>query len=390
MALKIVTAPMGTGKTLLLIRMIFEYLADGRRVYSNISGLKIAEVLPISSTYDWRDLPDGSVVIYDEGHEHPAFSKEDIIDFPEFEDYEIEQLESENITTYKARVAKLKKSYDRRKKQHRDSIIDIARALKMHRHWGFDIIICTQDSAELNTRVTNIVNEHYHLTRPFGFKHNVLFFWRRHVSNPDSVSERSRAEWKKHISFNKSYFHLYHSSNIHTHKASVPIKYIIVAFIVLCFCILPFYLISNNKAMRLMSGKKEEVQKNDIVVDKEMPISPDALSAELQQQQSQQQQTTNQQQQVTIQKDEQQISGCVYFAGKYTAVDEFARPIHSKSHLCKQVIQDADRNFMKKPSIRSVQNYNEYSADAELQLKTQQLQQQEYESVEQLKRQEKN
>ena len=56
MALKLVTAPPGTGKTLLLIRMIFEYLAEGRRVYSNISGLKIAEVLPIPSNADWRDL----------------------------------------------------------------------------------------------------------------------------------------------------------------------------------------------------------------------------------------------------------------------------------------------------------------------------------------------
>lgn len=74
MALKLVTAPPGTGKTLYLIKMIFEYLNQGRRVYSNIDQLKIEEVVKIDSNADWRDLPDGSVVIFDEAQEHPAFS----------------------------------------------------------------------------------------------------------------------------------------------------------------------------------------------------------------------------------------------------------------------------------------------------------------------------
>jgi hypothetical protein len=61
--------------------------------------------------------------------------------------------------------------------------------------------------------------------------------------------------------------------------------------------------------------------------------------------------------------------------GKYTAVDEYARPIHNKSHLCKQVIQDADRNVMKKPSLRSrdIQATNNYSTDAQEQLETSRL-----------------
>ncbi|MEG2937095.1 MAG: zonular occludens toxin domain-containing protein [Vagococcus sp.] len=378
MALKLVTAPPGTGKTLLLIKMIFEYLKQGRRVYSNISSLKIEEVLPISSTADWRDLPDGSVVIYDEAHEHPAFSKEDIIDFPEFEDFEPEQLENENITTYKARVARVKKVYDRHKKRHYESIKDIARALKMHRHWGYDIILATQDSSDLNTRTTNIVGEHYHLIRPFGLKGNTLFFWRRHVSSPDSTAERSKAEWKKHINFNKSYFNLYHSANVHTHKASIPLKYIIVGLIILGLCCLPFYLISNNKSLKMLQGKESIAtsKATDTNINQPMPNSPEALAAFQKEQLAQQEREKNIQQQREIytknqeRQHEQEISGCVLYGGHYTAVDEYARPIHNKSHLCKQVIQNADRNAMKKPRR---QTYNNYSSDAQAELNNQEL-----------------
>lgn len=377
MALKLVTAPPGTGKTLLLIKMIFEYLKEGRRVYSNISSLKIEEVLPISSTTDWRDLPDGSVVIYDEAHEHPAFSKEDIIDFPDFEDFEPEQLENENITTYKARVAKVKKVYDRRKKQHYESIKDISRALKIHRHFGYDIILATQDSSDLNTRTTNIVGEHYHLIRPFGLKGNTLFFWRRHVSSPDSTAERSKAEWKKHINFNKNYFHLYHSANVHTHKASIPLKYIIVALMIFGLCFVPFYLLKGNNAVALMSGEKVDVtaKEGDVPVNKEIPKTPEQMAAFQKEQQAQAEREKRIQEQRDIyntrqkqqqEKEEQEISGCVLFNGKYTAVDEYARPIHNKSHLCRQVIQDADRNVMKKPTRQTYQNT--YSPDADQQL----------------------
>lgn len=376
MALKLVTAPPGTGKTLLLIKMIFEYLKEGRRVYSNISSLKIEEVLPISSTADWRDLPDGSVVIYDEAHEHPAFSKEDIIDFPDFEDFEPERLENENITTYKERVARVKKVYDRRKKNHYESIKDISRALKIHRHFGFDIILATQDSSDLNTRTTNIVGEHYHLTRPFGLKGNTLFFWRRHVSNPDSRTEKAAAEWKKHINFNKNYFHLYHSANVHTHKAKIPLKYIIVGLIILGLCCLPFYLIANNKALSMLSGKKAEAaepQKGDITINQAMPNSPEALAAFQKQQQDQldREKKIEEQRQIYSerkqQEEEQQISGCVYFNGQYTAIDEYARYIPEKSHLCKQVIREADRRVMKKPTK---QVYNNYSQNASAESET--------------------
>src|SRR5690606_8240877 len=151
------------------------------------------------------------------------FSADDLIDFEEYE--EPEQLESENVTTYRERVRKFKADYDRRKKQYVESIKDIARGFQVHRHFGFDIILATQDQSFLNNLAKKCVGEHYHLTRPFGLKGNMIFFWRRLVTNPDSRTEKASAEWKKHINFKKSYFNLYRSANVHTHKSSIPIKY---------------------------------------------------------------------------------------------------------------------------------------------------------------------
>lgn len=378
MALKLVTAPPGTGKTLLLIKMIFEYLKQGRRVYSNIDQLKIEEVLPIPQNADWRDLPDGSVVVYDEAQEHAAFSSDDLIDFPEF--IESEQFQNENITAYNARIRKEKKDYDRMYKRHVESIKDIARGFQTHRHFGFDIILATQDQSFLNNLAKKCVGEHYHLTRPFGLRGNMIFFWRRLVSSPDSRAEKSSCEWKKHINFNKNYFHLYRSANVHTHKSKIPLKYILFLIIMVILICIPFYLISNNKALSLMSGKKEESKQisTDIVVNEKAPSSPEALAAfnEEQRLQLEREKRLDEQRQIYAEsqqkEQEQEISGCVYFNGKYTAVDEYARPIKNKSHLCKQVIQDADRNVMKKPTLRTTET-NNYSSDAEQHLEQSRL-----------------
>lgn len=383
MALKLVTSPPGTGKTLLLIKMIFEYLREGRRVYSNIDQLKIEEVLPIPSNADWRDYPDGSVIIYDEAQEHAAFSSDNLIDFPDY--IESEQQDNETVTAYNLRLRLEKKQYDREKDKYTESIKDIARGFQIHRHFGFDIILATQDQSFLNTLAKKCVGEHYHLTRPFGLKGNTLFFWRRLVSNPDSREEKKYCEWKKHINFNKSYFALYRSANAHTHKAKVPFKYIMVGIIILLLCMLPFYLISNNRALALLSGKEKSIQNTqstDIVVDKDMPTLDDfnkqqaeSLQNQLDKNQHQTQQDINQPEIKQIQvKQERQVSGCVYFNGKYHAFDEFGNPIHYKSDLCKNAIQNNDRSEYKapKPIARNVQNVYSDEAQSMLDAETQQ------------------
>jgi zona occludens toxin (predicted ATPase) len=375
MALKLVTAPPGTGKTLLLIKMIFEYLKEGRRVYSNIDQLKIEEVLPIPNNADWRDLPDGSVVIYDEAQEHAAFSKQDLTRFEDF--VEPIQLQSETLTAYRERVRNFKRQYDIRKRAYLLSIEDIASSLQTHRHYGFDIILATQAGSLLNSLTLDIVGEHYHLNRPFGMKANVLMFWRRYVSNPDSSESIARVEWKKRINFNKNFFHLYRSANVHTHKSNFPFKYVLVLLIVLSLLAAPFYLFKNNAAVDFYKGDKKATDfgqsATDQVVNKSMPTSPEALANfnldEQKKQQLEREKNMEEQRKIYAEnqkrEEENQISGCVYFNGKYTAIDEYTRPLHNKSHLCKDVIQYADRTNFKKP--RPVYNYSRPSNDFEQQ-----------------------
>lgn len=268
MALKLVTAPPGTGKTLYLIKMIFEYLNQGRRVYSNIDQLKIEEVVKIDSNADWRDLPDGSVVIFDEAQEHPAFSDDPIIPYPEYIESDIIQNESEN--QYRKRLIQEKKRYDREYKQHLEQIKDIARALQIHRHFGFDIILATQHPSLLNRLTLNIVGEHYHLIRPFNAKACTIFFWRRKQDNPDSADAKKNVEWKKTIKFNKHYFHLYRSANVHTHKLQIPIKYLVYMMFAMLLIGSPFYLASKSEGLKMLVGAKQE-KKEDVIVNKEMP-----------------------------------------------------------------------------------------------------------------------
>ena len=75
----LITAVPGSGKTLLAVGLIWEYLKEGRAVYSNIEGLQKDKFpnnnLLFDAPDDWRETPDGSVVIYDEcqqPHLYPA------------------------------------------------------------------------------------------------------------------------------------------------------------------------------------------------------------------------------------------------------------------------------------------------------------------------------
>ena len=79
----LISAPIRTGKTLYTMMLIFQYLNKGRQVYTNIVGIKVDGVISVASSvgdpFDWRDLPNGCVLVWDEAHEHPAFSEQDLL-----------------------------------------------------------------------------------------------------------------------------------------------------------------------------------------------------------------------------------------------------------------------------------------------------------------------
>ena len=222
--LTLVTATPGSGKTLKAIELIFNFLNDGRNVWTNISGIKISGVRTFeddkSNPFDWRKLEAGSVVIYDEAQKHPAFSKRDLL-----------------------------KNYA---KEEAETIANIAWDLDYHRHNAYDIVLITQSPKLINTHTLDFVGEHLHLRRLFGLKQATIYHFPEHKLNPSTKSVRDEAIHKEIFKFPKHLFKFYESATEHTHKTKIPTLYIIIGIIV--FLILPYLIYSHYAKSKLFSA----------------------------------------------------------------------------------------------------------------------------------------
>lgn len=176
----LITAVPGSGKTLWTIGEILKLQKEGRRVYANINGLLIPDVHPAPD--DWRDTPEGSVVIYDECQEiFPSNAKPGVVS-------------DERLT-----------------------------AMERHRHTGHDLYFITQAPTFVHHHIRKLVGRHIHLYRPNGIQGANLYTWNFTCDSPNDRQEQERADhvlWK----YPKEYFKLYKSATIHTHKFRFPKK----------------------------------------------------------------------------------------------------------------------------------------------------------------------
>ncbi|WP_202742053.1 zonular occludens toxin domain-containing protein [Acinetobacter calcoaceticus] len=228
--LTLITATPGSGKTLKALSIIFDFLNDGRNVWTNIDGIKISGVRTFKNDlvdpFDWRKLDDGSVVIYDEAQKHPAFAKKDML-----------------------------KKYP---KDRAEEIADIAWDLDYHRHNGYDIVLITQSPKLLNQQTLDFVGEHLHLRRIFGAKQATIFHFPEYKLNPNTKSVREEAINKETFVFPKHLFKFYKSATLHTHKTHIPLKYIIILLFV--FVGIPSYGYSKYKQSKLFNSENTSVE----------------------------------------------------------------------------------------------------------------------------------
>lgn len=154
------------------------HLLPVRTIYSNINGLKIDYTR--SLTYDWRDCPDGSIVVIDE--------------------------------------VQLVEPYKETKKD--DAIVS---DLTIHRHRGFDFYFITQSAGLLHKQIKDLIGVHYHLTLPWGWITKV-YQYGSFRANPNAVSVKMASE--RTFSFNPPdrIFKLYKSTTINTHQKRIPYK----------------------------------------------------------------------------------------------------------------------------------------------------------------------
>lgn len=231
----LITAPIRTGKTLFVLKCIFEELNKGRQVYTNIVGIKIDGVISVASSigepFDWRDLPNGSVLVWDEAHEHPSFSEKDLlkdftIDETEF-DYRIIQVEKRtdiSTTIKKQFIENINKERKLALIKKKEQIKDIGTALLMHGHFGIEIYFITQRPAKLNADVLASVTTHFVMRRKFGM--DAALIWE--FGEAMTTWSKSTAEIalnKKLWRYPKHLYNFYVSSESHQVRKSFPAIY---------------------------------------------------------------------------------------------------------------------------------------------------------------------
>lgn len=198
MAIKLITGVPGSGKTNMAVKMILEYINEGKTVYSDISGLQIDGVNQPPD--DYRQLPPKSVVFYDEVQKRKVYSRKF-------------------------------KGYD-----------EIIESLQTHRHEGYDLVLMTQHPKFLNTDVLVCVTEHHHLHRPMGMKFANVWMWRVAQENPNTKSSKKDCENQYIYTYRKELFSIYRSTVEDTHsKIKIPEKVISAAWMLLVIVAILFY-----------------------------------------------------------------------------------------------------------------------------------------------------
>lgn len=231
----LISAPIRTGKTLFAIKKIFEELNKGKMVYTNIVGIKIDGVISVSSgigePFDWRDLPNGSVLVWDEAHEHPAFSNQDLLKDIKINettfDLRKKQIADSNktLTDKKLAYAEIERDIKNAKATRKEEILDIGRGMLLHGHFGIEIYLITQRVEKLNADVIGSVVTHYVMRRKFGMDASTIWefgeamtSWSKVVA--DTALNKRLWRYPKHL------YKFYVSSENHNVKKTFPLKYL--------------------------------------------------------------------------------------------------------------------------------------------------------------------
>lgn len=219
----------------------FKFLLPVRTIYTNIKALKIDYVRDIE--YDWRDCPDGSIVVIDE--------------------------------------VQLVEPFDQTKNKN-DPIIQ---ELTIHRHRGFDFYFITQYPSLLHPTVKDLVGVHYHLTVPYGLKTRVYQFGSTRAY-PNTMANKFNCETKFYFTPPDRLFKLYKSTTINTHQKRIPYKQLFGFGILILLGVSVFlFSVFGAKDSAIFGGdtkKPAALAATSAVVDNPMPTAvtgqPDTLN----------------------------------------------------------------------------------------------------------------
>ncbi|MCU4380022.1 zonular occludens toxin domain-containing protein [Acinetobacter haemolyticus] len=236
----VISAPIRTGKTLLAMEIIDKVSKKEpyRMIYTNIIGCTYPGVISIQSTpdrpFDWRDLPNGAVLIYDECHEHPAFSKEDLLKNFEVDDAEyikrVAEINANDTLKVKEKeelVRQEKKKQEMRLSRAKEDILDIGRSLTLHGHFGIDIYFITQKPYLLNASVRASCNEHLILRRLFKLKAATIYTFAELQEQFGFSTMKNALSWR-FWRYPKQLYKFYISAEEHEKSKKIPLSLILM------------------------------------------------------------------------------------------------------------------------------------------------------------------
>lgn len=227
----LITGKPGSFKTAKTASMALEYLKEGRPVFTNIDGFDYEGVQKLPANNDWRETPDGSVVIYDEAQQF-------------------------DFLQYKGRE---KLSSDGRVKE-----------LEIHRHTGHDIFLVTQSPTFLHNHVLSLVGSHYHLHRAYGRGFADVFLWRYAVTMPDSSGAKNKAESHEKFKPDSKIFDKYKSTTLDTHKLKIPpLYYKLGGFLALVIFIIGYMVFGSSNpyiSAKAILGNKDKLDHQDEIL----------------------------------------------------------------------------------------------------------------------------
>lgn len=210
----LITGVPGSGKSLKAVQMILEWKAAGRTIFADIEGLEIEGVQ--RSPEDWRDTPEGSVVVYDECQRiFPSTGRAGVADDPRI------------------------------------------RAMETHRHTGHDLVFITQAPTFLHHHIRKLVGKHYHVYRAMGLNAATIYSWEGTCSDVDDRKERRRADASR-WSYPKDLFKYYKSATVHTHKFKIPKKALMYILAACAAIALAIWLLTRSTIGNYVGMEKDE------------------------------------------------------------------------------------------------------------------------------------
>jgi len=219
--LTLISGVPGSGKTLWTVNQILnnpDY--KDRPVYvHNLDGFDFTArqgLFPLDDPKTWNDLPEKSVIIFDEAQ-----------------------------YAFPVRPAN----------QAPPPWVDL---FSTHRHKGYDVFMTSQHPTMIDGHIRKIVGRHLHFLRVFGLKSCTIFEWPEYRTDNVDSSARRKMAISKRWQYPKKVFGAYKSADAHTHGIHIPWKVwsIPIFFVLAVVCGLYLFHILHSGQLASLGTKK--------------------------------------------------------------------------------------------------------------------------------------